>query len=187
MDWTVLNDSRVQRERRNFRIIRLAQDRKFRHMRLKIDAVQGEFPTVREIEFIARKDQAVPFGDWIVMVNTTHESKLPNHGQEFLPLAKSSAPNSQLEAQQLWLDAFDPEFLEVEPKPLAAFLSGNFKDWCEVDRKVWRGAEDVLKRKVLPIWASCGGAQGLALLAEVGVDKPDFGEKPPIFSGKVHA
>jgi hypothetical protein len=60
----------------------------------------------------------------------------------------------------------------MEPRPLCAFLSGSFKDWCEVNRNDWRGAQEVLKRKKLPIWASCGGAQALALLTEYGVDRP---------------
>jgi hypothetical protein len=51
-------------------------------------------------------------------------------------------------------------------------LSGNFKDWCQVDRETWRGTAEVLKADALPMWASCGGAQGLAILAETGVDKP---------------
>lgn len=64
------------------------------------------------------------------------------------------------------------EFLKIEPRPLCAFLSGNFTDWCEVDRRAWRGVEQVLRRKHLPLWASCGGAQGLAILSEYGTRQP---------------
>jgi hypothetical protein len=77
-----------------------------------------------------------------------------------------------LQAQQVWLGSFDEAFVNVEPRPLCAFLSGNFRDWCEVSRDPWRGTQSVLKRGRLPMWASCGGAQGLAILAETGVDRP---------------
>jgi hypothetical protein len=77
-----------------------------------------------------------------------------------------------LQAQQVWLGSFDDTFCAIEPRPLCAFLSGNFKDWCEVQRGPWRGTEQMLKQGHLPIWASCGGAQGLAILATVGADKP---------------
>jgi hypothetical protein len=67
---------------------------------------------------------------------------------------------------------FDDDFVQAEPQPLCAFLSGNFKDWCEIPREPWRGLQGVLTKRRLPMWASCGGAQGLAILAEVGVDQP---------------
>ncbi len=40
-----------------------------------------------------------------------------------------------------------------------------------ISREPWRGTQEVLEQRTLPIWASCGGAQGLAILAEVGVDR----------------
>ena len=70
------------------------------------------------------------------------------------------------------MNDFDEAFLTAAPRPLCAFLSGNFKDWCQADRETWRGTQEILRQKHLPIWASCGGAQGLAILAETGVDKP---------------
>jgi hypothetical protein len=60
----------------------------------------------------------------------------------------------------------DESFVAAEPRPLCAFLSGNFKDWCEVSREPWRGIQEVLKHRNLPMWASCGGAQGLAILED---------------------
>src|SRR5205823_2541062 len=39
-------------------------------------------------------------------------------------------------------------------------------------REDWRGTQEVLRNGHLPIWAACGGAQGLAILAEHGLDKP---------------
>jgi hypothetical protein len=55
---------------------------------------------------------------------------------------------------------------------LCGFLSGNFSDFCQKDREVWRGTDQIVKAGRLPIWAACGGAQGLAILADTGVDKP---------------
>ncbi len=104
-------------------------------------------------------------------VNTTHDIGLPGPGQEFIPLGRSCPGWENLQAQQVWVGNFNEEFVKVEPRPLCAFLSGNFKDWCEIDREPWRGTQQILRRGKLPMWASCGGAQGLAILAEVGVDK----------------
>jgi len=170
--WTDLVRTSVTNEQWLFRLHRLAGAVTARFLRLDIAAVAGAFPTLREVEFYSDPQAAIAFPDWIVVVNATHDSKLPNHGQEFIPLAKSAEGGASLQAQQVWLDAFNEEFLKVEPRPLCAFLSGSFKDWCEVDRETWRGAQEVLRNKNLPMWASCGGAQGLAILAETGVDKP---------------
>jgi len=93
-------------------------------------------------------------------VNTTDKADLPGEGRQFIPLAKSCRGWDKLQAQQIWVGTFDNSFVGAEPRPLCAFLSGNFKDWCEVDRSGWRGVEEVLKARRLPLWASCGGAQG---------------------------
>jgi len=170
--WSDLPGTAITNEQRLYRIHRLPRAVTTRFLRLDIAAVAGEFPTLREVEFYADPQAALAFPDWIVAVNVTHDFKLPNHGQEFIPLAKSAASGAALQAQQVWLDVFNEEFLKAEPRPLCAFLSGSFKDWCEVDRATWRGVQEVLRNGNLPMWASCGGAQGLAILAETGVEKP---------------
>ena len=170
--WTDLRGTAIESERRLFRVHRLAKAIRTRFLRLQIHAATGKFPALREVELFSSPTETVPFDDWIVAVNTTHDPKLPGHGQEFIPLAKSCDGWQQLQAQQVWLDSFDERFLAIEPRPLTAFLSGNFKDWCEVNRELWRGVQGVLREGRLPMWASCGGAQGLAILAEAGVDKP---------------
>ena len=170
--WHDVDETRTDTERRLFRIHRLKQAQLVKFLRLQIDAVTGDFPAIREVEFHSRPNEAISFPDWVLVVNTTHDPTVPGHGKEFIPLAKSCPGWEKLEAQQVWLDSFDPAFVTMEPRPLCAFLSGNFKDWCQVDRELWRGAQEVLKSRSLPIWASCGGAQGLAILSETGVDKP---------------
>jgi hypothetical protein len=170
--WFNLKETFTANEQRLYRLHRLRQKQRVQFLRLRIDAVTGDFPALREVEVFEEPKATVSFPDWVVAVNTTHERKLPNHGQEFIPLARSCEGRAHLQAQQVWLDSFDEAFISTEPRPLCAFLSGNFKDWCEVEREPWRGAQEILRNKCLPMWASCGGAQGLAILAETGVEKP---------------
>jgi hypothetical protein len=170
--WRELAGAAVADERRLFRLHRLATPQRARLLRLSISRAEGEFPTVREVEFFEEPEAKVKFPEWIIVVNTTHDRALPGHGREFIPLARSCAGWTQTPAQQVWLGDFDESFVSAEPRPLCAFLSGNFKDWCEAEREPWRGTQAVLGRGALPLWASCGGAQGLAILAETGVDKP---------------
>jgi len=162
---------RITAEQRAFRIHRLAKAQPVTYLRLQITSSTSSWPTLREVEFFSDPKEQVPFPDWIVAVNTTDKPELPSHGQEFIPLARGCPGWDKLQAQQLWLGSFDEAFIKAEPRPLCAFLSGNFKDWCEIDRKPWRGTQEILQNKNLPMWASCGGAQGLAILAEVGVDR----------------
>ena len=170
--WSDLPETATTNEQRLFRIHRLARPVQARFLRLDIAAAAGAAPVLREVEFYSEPQARIAFPEWTVAVNVTHDSKLPNHGQEFIPLAKSCAGWAGLQAQQVWLDAFNEEFLRVEPRPLCAFLSGSFKDWCEVNRETWRGTQEVLRAGNLPMWASCGGAQGLAILAETGGNQP---------------
>lgn len=170
--WRDIPGTAQEHESRCYRIIRFAAAQTVRALRMRIDAAEGDAPIVREVEFYADPKARVEFPAWTVVVNTTHDPKLPGAGQDFIPLARSCDGWKQLQAQQVWLDHFNEDFVNAEPRPLCAFLSGNFKDWCQVDREPWRGTEKILKTATLPIWASCGGAQGLAILAETGVDKP---------------
>jgi hypothetical protein len=170
--WWPIPDMAAHEEPRLFRLHRLAMPKRTRFLRLSISRVHGEFPTVREVEFFGEPQAKVDFPEWIIAVNTTHDRALPSHGREFIPLARSCDGWKEAPAQQVWLGDFSEQFVNIEPRPLCAFLSGNFKDWCEVDRESWRPTQTVLKHGALPVWASCGGAQGLAILAETGVDKP---------------
>jgi hypothetical protein len=148
INWRDLPETRQLDERRTYRVHRLQQARKVRAIRLRIDGAHGEAPVLREIELYPASDAAIAFPDWIVAVNTTHDATLPGHGLEFIPLARAASSGEPLEAQQVWLDAFTPEFVAAEPRPLAALLSGNFKDWrrsCQCGlraaaRRDWRSS-----------------------------------------------
>jgi hypothetical protein len=169
--WVKLEETERDNETRTFRLHRLRKVQNVVALRLQMATPSGEAPVLREVQFFESPKARVAFPPWAIVVNTTHEKTLPGHGQEFIPLARSCAGWTNLQVQQICLETFDEEFLAAEPRPLCAFLSGNFKDWCEVDRGRWRGTAGVLRRKNLPMWASCGGAQGLAILAETGVNK----------------
>ncbi|HAM73400.1 MAG TPA: hypothetical protein DCM86_17340 [Verrucomicrobiales bacterium] len=169
-DWIPLATSPAAGDARLFRIHRLPKALELSFLRFRVTSPNGPAVVLREVEIYPGTNDQVPFPDWVLAVNVTHDPALPGHGQEFIPLARECSPG--LEAQQVWLDRFDPEFVEAEPRPLAAFLSGSFKDWCEVDRSLWRGVQRVLRQGRTPLWASCGGAQGLALVSEYGVDRP---------------
>ena len=169
-DWVDLPETAVVDEQRIYRIHRLKRVISATYLRLSISSATDGFPVLREVEFYDSIRERIPFPPWIIAVNTTEKSSLPSHGQEFIPLAHSCPGWESLQAQQIWLGSFNPKFIQTEPRPMAAFLSGNFKDWCEISREPWRGTQEILRQARLPMWASCGGAQGLAILAEVGVD-----------------
>ena len=156
-------------EERIARMHRLRRPRLTRWMRMNVAEAAGDRPTLREVVFHEDPQARVSFPEWIVVVNVTDDGHLPGQGEEFIPLAQSVAP--ALRAQQILLTTLTPEFLSVEPKPLCVFLSGSFKDWCEVDRSHWRGTQSVMKQGRTPMWASCGGAQALGLISEYGVDR----------------
>lgn len=106
----------------------------------------------------------------VLIVNSTEERN-SKEGEAFIPLVRSVPGWEKTQARLIWVGDFTPKLLNAEPKPLAVFLSGSFKDWCEVNREHWSGIEDVLKKKAVPMWASCGGAQALAILSETGTAK----------------
>jgi uncharacterized repeat protein (TIGR03806 family) len=171
--WVDLRETSVSGERRLFRIHRLNQSHRIRWLRLEIAAAVGKSPVLREVEFYAEPGAEIGFPPWAVIVSTTGSKKVPGEGgAAFRNLARSCRGWELLECQNVWLGDFDPAFLGVEPRPLCAFLSGNFIDWCQQEREQWRGTEEILRNGEWPIWASCGGAQGLAILSEVGVEHP---------------
>jgi hypothetical protein len=165
--WFKLPEASIVHEHRLVRMHKLSHPRLLKGLRLRITQSKGAYPALRKIE-ILENDQ--PRTQWALVVNATESTTLPGHGDQFVPLIHSADPN--LVVQQVNLEDFNPAFIKQNPGPLCAFMSGTFVDWCEVDRERWRGTEEILKQRQLPIWASCGGAQGLAILATTGVDKP---------------
>jgi hypothetical protein len=169
--WTELTETKTKAESRMYRIHRLSKTIATRYLRLRIDAADGAFPTLREVEFYDKTDARIPFDDWIITVYTDEVRKIAQEPDDFTRLARQCKGWESVPAQQIWLDAFNEAFVSAEPRPLCAFLSGNFRDWCERTREPWRGTQEVLTKGRLPMWASCGGAQGLAILSDVGVDR----------------
>jgi hypothetical protein len=172
-NWTDLERTRVDHETRMFRLHRLEHAHEVHGLRMVIDEAVGEAPTLREIEIYAEPTAKVEFPDWIACVSTVdNKPDLLKVASPFVTLARQCEDWKDVKAQRLWMGDFDQEFTEIEPRPLCAFLTGNYRDWCEQDRNAWRGIGTVLGARSLPIWASCGGAQGLAILEETGVDRP---------------
>jgi hypothetical protein len=169
--WQDLSETATKAESRMFRIHRLTQLRTARYLRMRIDAAEGACPTLREVEIYDKTDARIPFDDWIITVYTDEERKIDLQPDSFTRLARQCRGWENMLAQQLWLDTFNEAFVSAEPRPLCAFLSGNFKDWCQRTREPWRGTQEVLTKRNLPIWAACGGAQGLAILSDVGADQ----------------
>lgn len=171
--WTDLEETRIDRETRMFRLHRLKRPREVRGLRLVIHDAIGESPTLREVELYAEPDVKVEFPDWIACVSTLDDKPDSfDMAAPFVKLARQCEGWENVPAQRLWMGGFTRDYVEAEPRPLCAFLSGNLRDWCQQDRNSWRGVSGVLSARALPIWAACGGAQGLAILEETGVDHP---------------
>lgn len=170
--WTELPSTRVRAEKRMYRLFRLREARRVRGLRMTIAEARGDTPALREVEFFAEQNVAVDFPDWIIEVRTTVSDQLSDGGSGFTKLARQCKGWERVPAQQVWKGDFNEAFLAVEPQPLCAFLSGNYRDWCDQPREPWRGVQEVLEKRNVPIWAACGGAQALAILSTVGVDKP---------------
>ena len=170
--WRTLPETVVHSERRMFRIHRLRAPVSARHLRLMINLSLGAAPSIREIEFYPTTDAAIPWNDWIVAVSSVEEPESAGIGMRFVDLARECEGWKDVQAQCVWHGDFDPEFVTVEPRPLCAFLSGSYLEWCQCAREPWRGVQQVLTSRRLPMWGACGGAQILAILDETGVDAP---------------
>lgn len=174
-EWIDLEETSVNSETRMYRLHRFEMRHRMRYLRIRIDTAHGDYPAIRHVQVYDDPTAGVDFPVWIITVATIDRpewEKNNTEGTQFVSLARGCPGHENLPAQHIWLDRFDEKFVSAEPRPLCAFLSGNFSDFCQKDREVWRGADGVVKAGHLPIWAACGGAQGLAILADTGVDKP---------------
>jgi hypothetical protein len=171
--WHDLAETAIAVERRLFRLHRLARPVTARCLRIAIDECCGDAPALREVEVYAAPDATIPFPDWVVAVSTRVESRaLPRETESFVGLVRQCPGWGQAPAQNLWLGDFSEAFLAAEPRPVCVFLSGNSVEWCQQPREPWRGVAEVFAHRAIPIWASCGGAQALAILQETGLDNP---------------
>jgi len=171
--WENLQSTVVRNERRLFRVHRLPEACRITHLRLAIDQCLGDAPSLREAEFYADPSARIDFGDWIIAVSTAVQNRsLPGFAAGFERLVRDCPGWENVPLQHIWLGDMDESFVAAEPYPLCALLSGNTLEWCQQAQGPWRGTQEVLKNRNLPIWAACGGAQALAILQETGVDKP---------------
>lgn len=170
--WTILRETVVLLESRLFRIHRLKQAVITKHIRLVVNVSHGSAPALREVEFYPAIDAEIPFPDWIVAVSSDEDPDNVSLGMPFIWLARLCDGWERTPAQTIWHGDFEPDFAFAEPRPLCAFLSGSFLEWCQCRREPWRGVQEVLKSRRLPMWGACGGAQVLTILEETGVDQP---------------
>jgi hypothetical protein len=171
--WSDLNETRIVHEQRVFRLHRLPRVVETQWLRLRIDAAMTTTsgPFLREVEVYPETDSPVAFPDWLLSVNITDRSGSQD-GLGHLEVTRAASTDEWLPAQHVDVSVVSPEFVTIEPRPVCMFLSGSYKDWCEVDRSVYRGVEQILTQRRLPIWGSCGGCQLLAILADTGTDRP---------------
>jgi hypothetical protein len=170
--WHDIEETAIDGERRVYRIHRFKRSRTLQHLRLHVLEAEGKFPTLREAEIYVNTAAQIDFPDWVIAVSVIESSKLPGGGLGFVHLVRECPEWKHVRFQHVWLDSFDEAFADAEPYPLCAFLSGSHVDWCQRTREAWTGTQELLKNRNLPMWAACGGAQGLAILEDVGVDSP---------------
>jgi len=170
--WRDLDETETKNERRLYRVHRLSESTLACFLRLKILAAEGKSPAIREVEFYADPSAKIDFPDWLVVVSTAESSSLPGGTGLFVNLARQCEGWEDAPVQQVWIGDFDEGFVAEEPYPLCAFFTGNSLEWCQRTREPWRGVQEVLGNRNLPMWGACGGAQALAILQETGVDKP---------------
>ncbi len=171
VNWHNLAETNVDHERRLFRAHRLQEPVTASYMRLRIAAARGGYPTLRAVEFFPDTDAAIEFPEWILSVNITDRPGTLN-GFGHVTVARQTDTGKDLLAQQIDVADLTTEFVTLEPRPLCMFLSGSYRDWCQVDRTTYRGLDEILKQRLLPIWGSCGGCQLLAIREETGIEHP---------------
>lgn len=170
--WRNLKETVVHCERRMYRVHRLRAPVVAKHLRIAIHLSHGQAATLREVEVYGEVDAEIPFDDWIIGVSSLEEPESVRVPMAFVNLARECEGWEHVPAQCLWHGDFDMEFVSAEPRPLCAFFSGSLLEWCQCSREPWRGVQDVLKSRRLPMWGACGGAQIFAILEETGVDQP---------------
>ncbi len=170
--WNNIRETVIRHEKRLFRIHRLKEPIETAYLRCKIFLSEGLAPALREVEFFAAVDADIPFDDWIVSIGSVEDRDRTFSDTRFIDLARQCTGWEKVPAQLIWHGDVDAEYVATEPRPLCAFLSGSFLEWCQRSREPWRGVQDVLRRRTLPMWGACGGAQILAILDETGVDHP---------------
>jgi GMP synthase-like glutamine amidotransferase len=170
--WRDLRGAAKKQENRLYRIHRLKRAVESRFVRLVISEALGDGPTIREVEFYAEPTSKIEFEDWIVSVSSRESSALTANPCRFTQLLRQCKDWSHLRVQYLWHGDFDEDYVSAEPQPMCAFLSGSSVEWCQRSREPWRGVQQVLASRNLPMWGACGGAQILPILQETGVDAP---------------
>src|SRR5262245_29184665 len=62
--WADLSETATETESRLFRLHRLARPRSMQYLRIAINAVIGDFPTLREVEVYSAPSEKIAFPEW---------------------------------------------------------------------------------------------------------------------------
>lgn len=138
-------------------------------------------PCLREVALFDRSDAAIATQPWYYLVSTWEEgasvyAPLKHydwrafHVEEglrsgLLEIAgKSPGPDFY---DELWIGELTREntWLEQEPAPSGFLLSGNYKDYHDVDARVFQGFYEFMrdKKAEYPMLGACGGHQLMAM------------------------
>jgi hypothetical protein len=169
--WSDLPQTRIENEHRLYRIHRLPEAIRTGALRLQILSCDGKYPSLREVEFFSEPTAEICFEDWYLSISSRETCELSTTPCEFARLIQQCEDWKHLRTQYVWHGDVHESFVAAEPRPLCAFLSGSFLEWCQRSREPWRGVQEVLRQRHLPMWGACGGAQILAILDETGVDQ----------------
>ena len=166
-------ETATRNERRLFRLHRWAEPCRAKFLRIAIEQATDTAPVLREVEVYADASAGRLSRLGHCCVYNDGEPDPAGSGRRFCQTrARSVRAGSRRRSQVVWLGDFNEAFVAAQPRPLCALLSGNYLEWCQQAREPWRGVQEVLQQKNLPLWAACGGAQALAILQETGVDQP---------------
>ena len=138
--WDDLPATKMDEDRRMYRIIRLPEAVRARYLRLAVSGSGEAPPAVREVEFYETPNAAIEFPQWLVVASSHHDENVSDC-HWFLELARRCEGYQDVTAQYAWHPHVDREFASVEPRPLCIFLTGSYADWCQVDRAGWKGIE----------------------------------------------
>jgi len=164
--WRPATD-RIDGDWRMYRILRFSNPVKARYIRITFYSVDRRAPALREIELYAERDAAIEFPEWIAAINSFEVASVDSCDQ-FAALVHKCKDWESAPAQYLWHGRLSNDFAEAEPQPACMFFTGSFADWCQVDPATWKAVAALVELGRMPIWASCGGAQALGILADSG-------------------
>ena len=148
MTWEDLKETATDDERRTFRIHRLRSEPTGPMAEARsIASAEGDAPASARGRVLwrpaSRRSRFLPGRSWSAQ---PAQARFPARGApRFIawpgPLRAGVSSSFRTSG---WVISTS-EFIAIEPRPLCAFLSGNFIDWCQQNRDHWRGTAAILR------------------------------------------